>query len=369
MTQQHQHRFIASAAVLTGAAMLVCSAQVADGVRQGLALCGQTLIPSLFPFMVLSIFISRSGASVFLGRLMRPLCRRWLRLPAAFGPVLLMSFLGGYPVGARMLDGMLQRKEATPEEAARFLGFSVCPAPSFAVVTVGAGLLGSAKAGAVLYGCHLFTALLVGGWQARRTKAPALHNTSFQPLPFAPALVEATAAAVEGMLSICGFVLVFSVVLALLQASVIPALASAIAGFTGSFLSARAIAAALCGLLEVTCGIFSCKELEWGTLCLLVPFLVSFGSFSVLCQLSACLHGKGIPMGRLLRGRLIHAALCTLMAAPLLYQMQPALNAMAQAARPLVRSDSILSTLGLLGMCSLFLLSLGNATPKEAKKQ
>jgi len=365
--------FVAVGAAFAGAAMLVCSTQVAEGVQQGLALCSQTLIPSLFPFMALAIFISLSGASVFFSRLLGPLCRRWLRLPEAFGPVLLMGFLGGYPVGARMLGGMLQKGEASSDDAARFLDFSVSPAPSFAIITVGAGLLGNPKAGAVLYGCHLFTALLLGGWQARHSKTPQPCSGAMPtPLPFGAALVQATASAVEGMLSICGFVLIFSVLLSLLQhLGIIPAVAAAAAAFSENTLPTDAISAALCGLLEVTCGIFGCGGLGWGSLCILVPFLVSFGSLSVLCQISACLRGQNIPIGKLLVGRLKHACLCTLMSAPLLYQMQPALDAMAQAARPLARSDSILSTVSLLGMCSLFLLSLkapsANAPQKAVK--
>ncbi|MBP0963378.1 MAG: hypothetical protein J6Q99_03695, partial [Oscillospiraceae bacterium] len=203
---------------LAGVGVLFYSAQVADGVRSGLALCGQTLIPSLFPFMALAVLTGRSAAAQPVCRLLGPFCRRWLRLPQSLAPVLLMSFVGGYPTGARMLSGMIKSGEITPDEAQRLLFFAVSPAPSFAVVAVGCGLLGSARAGAVIYGCHLFTALLLGGRQARRHTTPPAQTEKRPHLPFAAALVESTAAAVEGMLSICGFVLLFSALLALLQA-------------------------------------------------------------------------------------------------------------------------------------------------------
>lgn len=353
--------------VLFAAALLSLSPLTTKGIGQGLSLCGQVLIPSLFPFMALAAFVGRSRAGTFFCRLLGPLCRRWLRLPPQMGPVVLMSFIGGYPVGARMLAAMLDRGEATPEQAQRLLSFAISPAPSFAIVTLGVGLMGSSKAGGILYGCHLFTALLLGGWYARRSKTPqnaATKTTS--PLPFSAALVESTSAAVEGMLSICGFVLLFSVLLSFLQGCGATQLFGQIISFLScGKIGANTAAAALCGLLEITCGVFACRTLSWQAICILLPFLVSFGSLSVLCQVCACLNGRGVSAAALLRGRLVHGFLSTLMAAPLLWQLPPSVEALARPAQPLGSSASVLSSLALLGMCSLFLLGLERPAPTQ----
>jgi hypothetical protein len=207
----------AAGCIGAAAGVLFFSAEAAQGVRSGLTLCGQTLVPSLFPFMALAMLVGRSTAAGPLCRILGPLCRRWLRLPESLAPVLLMSFVGGYPVGAKMISSMIKEGEISTGQARRLLFFAVSPAPSFAIAAVGGSLLGSAKAGAVVYGCHLFTALLLGGWQARKYKMPLPSKKEGKGLPFSAALVESTAAAVEGMLSICGFVLCFSALLALLQ--------------------------------------------------------------------------------------------------------------------------------------------------------
>jgi len=354
----------AAAAVLAaGAGLLGGGAACAGGVRQGLALCGGTLVPALFPFMALAGVLGRSGAQRAFARLTGPLCRRWLRLPEALGPVMLMSFVGGYPVGARMLSGMLARGEVTREDARRCLLFCISPAPSFAAAAVGQGVLGSARAGAVVYACHLGTALLLGRWHARRSPLPPSGaNRGLQTLPWAAALVEGVQGAVEGMLSICGFVLLFSALLGLLEGLGAPAAAGALLHrLSGGLLSPQAGAAACSGVLEITCGVFACRGLGWGELCLLLPFLVSFGSLSVLCQVSACLRGRGIGMGPVLRGRMAHGLLCAAAAAPLLRRMGPALPAWAAAARPLSDPRVVLSSAGLLGLCSLLVLQLGGA--------
>lgn len=346
--------------VLFAGLLLFFSPLASQGISRGLTLCAEVLIPSLFPFMALAVFVGRSRAGVFFGHMLGPLCRRWLRLPKETAPVLLMSFIGGYPVGARMLAGMLCRKEITPEQAQRLLSFSVSPAPSFAIVTLGAGLAGSLPAGVVLYFCHVFTALLLGGWYARRSKVPLGKAAGpCSSLSFSAALVEGVSSAVEGMLSICGFVLLFSTLISFLQASgFVQLFGQIVFPLSKGILDPNAFSAALFGLLEVTCGVFSCRGLAWSSISILLPFLTSFGSLSVLCQISAMLHGYGVSTAALLRGRIVHSCLSALMAAPLLRQMQPAVEVLARPAQPLWGPAPILSTLALLGMCSLFLLNL-----------
>ena len=80
------------------AALLVCMAVLlwqnetaSAAVRQGLALCARSVIPSLFPFFVVVSFAVGCGFFTVLRR---------LGLPVG-AAVFLMGIVGGYPVGAR----------------------------------------------------------------------------------------------------------------------------------------------------------------------------------------------------------------------------------------------------------------------------
>ena len=58
-----------TAALLAATAALVAApSQAIEGAKNGLALCGNVIIPSLFPFLVLAGFLVRSGVSQSLGR-------------------------------------------------------------------------------------------------------------------------------------------------------------------------------------------------------------------------------------------------------------------------------------------------------------
>ena len=69
--------------------------------RDGLALCGNVIIPSLFPFFVLSSLVVELGMSRYLGRLLEGVMAPLFRVGGACSSALALGFVGGYPVGAR----------------------------------------------------------------------------------------------------------------------------------------------------------------------------------------------------------------------------------------------------------------------------
>lgn len=154
--------FWAPLAVMTAAGLLWKTQEVSDGVREGLTRCAAVVIPSLFPFMILAGLISASRVGTVLSRwIARP--AGWLiGLPDSLGAVFLMSFVGGYPVGARMLASMLERREIDRDTAAAALCLCVNAGPSFLISAVGAGMFGSRRAGAFLLIAQVCSALVVG---------------------------------------------------------------------------------------------------------------------------------------------------------------------------------------------------------------
>ena len=134
-----------------GAGLLLFPAQARESVSKSVLTCLSSLVPSLFPFLVLASLGVRSGAGALLGRLLAPLTRHAFRLPAICGAPLLLSFLGGYPAGARGVSLLLEEKQITREQAGRMMAFCVAPGPAFVVTFVGWGHLGEAWNGAGFY--------------------------------------------------------------------------------------------------------------------------------------------------------------------------------------------------------------------------
>ena len=81
------------------AGLLRHSGPVGEAVRQGIALCGRSVIPSLFPFFVTVSFAVACGFFSLL---------RQLRLPLN-AAVFLLGAVGGYPVGGRTVGDQPSR--------------------------------------------------------------------------------------------------------------------------------------------------------------------------------------------------------------------------------------------------------------------
>ena len=76
----------AALALLFTAGLFIKGPEAAGGAVSGLLLCGQIVIPSLFPFMAAALFISKSGLADLMGRLAGPVAPRLFKLPGAAAP-------------------------------------------------------------------------------------------------------------------------------------------------------------------------------------------------------------------------------------------------------------------------------------------
>ena len=148
--------------LLLCAGLILYPKQAAQGVSEGLGICAATIIPTLFPFMVLAQLAVRSGFAERLGRAAAPVFERIFFLPGVCAPVVLMGMTGGYPVGARMAAGLYRAGSIGPEHLNRLLCFCVNAGPSFIISTVGVMLLGSERAGLIMLAAAVASSLTVG---------------------------------------------------------------------------------------------------------------------------------------------------------------------------------------------------------------
>jgi len=342
--------------VLLGVGILADSAAVAQGIRDGLLVCGNVLIPSLFPFMVLSGFISRSGYARILSAPLIPITTKVFKLPAHMGVVVLLSLVGGYPVGARMVAGLLEDGEIDIPTAQRMLCFCVNCGPSFLISAVGVGMLMSKAAGVILFATQTLATLLIGAAVSFRVKPPAGKGKTAANLGGASVFVPAVTGASSSMLTMCAFAVLFSGVLALVRSSGLVALLAGI-------LPAKepVIRAVICGFFEVTSGCLSACALG-GTLGFgLISVFVSFSGLSVLFQIISCFEKVKVSFRRFISARLVHAMLSTAMALPLYRHFCGDQAVLLPGTPPILHADNhtLLVSGCLLAMCSILVLCAG----------
>lgn len=335
--------------------MLAESAAVAQGVRRGLEVCAGVLIPSLFPFMALCGFLSITDYARILSIPLTPLTTRVFKLPKELGVVVLLSLVGGYPVGAKMIASLLEQRRISRETAERMLCFCVNSGPSFLITAVGAGLFLNRTVGVILFATQTAATLLIGWIVSLRVPMPTGKAAPPAGQSAGPAVVAAVSGAIGAMLAMCAFAVLFSGLLALLGTSGASAWLAAVLR-----VDQAVVAAVMSGFLEVTAGCIAASGIGGTAGFALVSAMVSFGGLSVLFQIVSCFDGQPVRFRPLLLARCAHMGISTAMAVPL-YRLLCADQATWLSAQPpALHTDSRTTLLSvcLLGMSAIFTLSI-----------
>lgn len=213
-------KMMSLAAVLAAGTLLLLRPEAAaEAVRDGLSLCARTVIPSLFPFFVVVSLLLRLGLADCLQGVCGPFMGPMFHLRGVCALPLLTGLLGGYPSGAKTAADLYHQGRITRREAELLLGFCDNCGPAFLLGYVGAGVLGNAGAGALLFLIHAVSALLSGMLLCRlcrdRGAVPAGKRRAVRTVSFPQALTASVSGAMQSMLNICAFVVLFRVLAAL----------------------------------------------------------------------------------------------------------------------------------------------------------
>ena len=292
------------------AALLLSSEAAAEGCRASLRVCARLILPSLFPFFVLSSYCTALGLPGLLGHFLAPFAVRLYGISGAGASALFVGLTGGYPAGAACIADMEKNGTVTAAEAERLLAFCNNSGPAFLVGAVGVGVFRSIRAGLLLYAVHIAAALLTGLFFRRRFSAGDAEAPVFlDSADPAAALTQAVRRSVTAILNVCGFVVSFSVLLAVLNSR---GLLSLLCGFLSERLGwalpfSRALIA---GLFELGSGVAAMEGLALTPPSFaLAALLTGWGGLSVHFQTLSLLAGGKAKGALHLTGRLLSASI------------------------------------------------------------
>ncbi len=308
--KQVRDTLVGLALVIAAAGLVAAPGQAIAGAKDGLALCFNVIVPSLFPFFVLSSLVVDLGLAAYLGRALEGLMRPLFRVSGSCAAAVALGFIGGYPVGARTALQLYQQGLCTKTEAERLLSFCNNSGPAFILGVVGAGIFGDSRVGLMLYLTHALASLLVGllfrfyGGSDRR-RAAASQPKPIQAVTVPAAFTGAVARSLQSTLNICAFVVFFAVVLQLLSTyGVFTFLAQllSLAGFQPEW--ARRLVA---GLLELSSGVSSLQDTaQLAGRMSMAAFMLGWAGLSVHCQVLSFLVDSGLSAKTYLAGKLCH---------------------------------------------------------------
>lgn len=265
--------------------------------EKGLGVILRKVIPSVFPYLVLSGLLYRTGLAHRLGRLLGRPFRKIFRLPMTAFPAVLLGVLCGFPVGAKCAVEMYMQGFCTKKEAERIAAFTNFCGPPFILGAIGAGIFGNIGFGWLIFLCQTVVSLLFGFFYRRPKKGEVREGRTFtagkMPSCTFSDFYSAIADATVQMVKIAGFVLFFAVAVGLMTEP-----------FGTFFAKHTLLEGILIGVFEISSGVSAIQE---GTLeaFLSCTLIVGFSGISVFMQVSSLMRDAGLSMKGYLFAHLI----------------------------------------------------------------
>jgi len=240
------------------------------GIEEGITLCIEVLVPSLFLFMALTAYLIASGAASVLAAPLKGLSRFLFRLPPEAMTATLLSVLGGYPIGAGCAAMLYEEGVLSESETAKTAYIAVAAGPGFLINYISRSLLNDPSAGNILLASQAVGVIITGVIVGRSVSSTPLTRRRTISHPDGNALVKAVHTAGYATFSMCATVLLFSAMIEIVLTVADPTAADVLAP-----------------LIEITTG---CRRICAGVPLYITAFCVGFGGIAVHFQIFARLN-------------------------------------------------------------------------------
>jgi sporulation integral membrane protein YlbJ len=290
--------------------------------EDGLSLCFNIILPSLFPFFVLSSLLVELGFARYLGKFLEGLMRPLFNVSGACSLAFALGFIGGYPTGAKTAIAIYEKGLCTKTEGERLLSFCNNSGPAFILGVVGAGVFSSSKAGILLYLAHALASILVGivfrfYGSSRPNSVSRSSESQIETVKLSEAFTKSVSGSFSSILNICAFVIFFSVTIRLMYLfGIIPSIARFLGTLTeGIGGSAEKVELLLTGIIEISSGVWTLRDAAASMRSQLVmaAFMMGWAGISVHCQVLTFIGGSGLSTRTYIGGKMLHAVLSAIL--------------------------------------------------------
>lgn len=335
---------------------LVFPQETAKSVSDGIELCISTVVPSLFPFMVLSqIFVSGVFCEKLASKLGKLTTFLFSLSPLSFS-VILISLVGGYPTGAIVARKLFEDGKISRRDFRHLLLFAVNPSPAFAIGAVGSAMFFSKETGIIIFSSVILSSLILGVFSKivrTENEDDELPNTKSAAVlkPFSKCIVDSITGSGKSILFISFSILFFSAVLSIFD----------------KFFSSKELSMLFGALLEVTCG---CKRCFESYPVEIIAGIIGWGGLCTHFQIMREVILSGLQRSVFFVFRLLHGALSAVICSFLLKIFPNAaqvFSSQVEAVSP--SSGSCLPfSFCLIGMCIILMLGNNKIIARSAGK-
>ena len=266
---------------------------IINTVMESLNIWVKAIIPSLFPFFVISdLLITYNFIDYIPNKIIKYICRL-LNISDSALSILILSMVSGFPSNGRNTHNLYNKGKISKEEASYILMYTHFSSPVFILTTCSLIYLRSEKLGIILLLSHYLSNIIIG-ILFRNVNKPSLDNSTIKEHKsqnFTINLIKSIRSSIDSLLLILGILMVFLII------------SSLIINIIHSNLYTSAI---IRSILEMTLGLKYIASLNISMIHKVILFssILSFGGLSVHMQVMAQIIEDKISCKYYLIGRI-----------------------------------------------------------------
>ncbi len=328
--------------------VLTNSALMFSGIIRGVEVSINVLIPSLYGFMIISAVITQTKLQNILAFPFEWVGKKIFKLDKELFSVYLLSLLGGYPIGAKLIAIKISEGKITAKTGEYMLNFCINCSPAFLITGVGVALLKNINLGVILYtsqvGASIVIGVILGVFQKNIHSVDKSENKSKKSL--SEILVSSVNDMTKAMLTICSFVIAFWAFFPFVD--ILP--------IEEKFLFV------IKGFLEVSYGCYEIISYSFSNEVLMICAFTAFGGICVIMQIAALISGSGIKLKYFLVSQVFYTLLSVIFCFGLLKLFPQVTDVFAMANEYVVKGYSVSP------IASVFMIVLGILLLSFSKK-
>lgn len=283
--------------------IFLLSDQVMDTVIFSFDIWKNNIVPSLFPFFILSEFLIQFGFVEWISKFFSPIMNKLFKTSGKTAFIFIMSLLSGFPSNAKYTYELYKNGDIDELEATKILLFTHFSNPLFIIGTVSI-FLGSKKAGLIVLSSHYFSNIILGilfrNWICTNHTSSDFEKDYQIRLKnrkrFGVLLKDAVMNTINTLLMILGTVTVFLIITTIINQNI--KLNIGIQSFFN-------------GVFEMTQGLkyISMTNMELIRKAILSAMILSFGGLSVHMQVLSIIGDTKIKYQPYFIARLLHSVI------------------------------------------------------------
>ena len=255
----------------------------------------KNIVPTILPIYIIVDLLLNYNSIYYLSLLFGFFMEKVFKLKKETSFVFLLSIISGFPSNSKYIKNLLDEKIINEKEASKLLTFTHFSNPLFIIESIGISFLNNKKIGIIILICHYITNLIIGiinrNYYVNFDKVQDIKKNKTS---FIICLTNSIYNTVKILFLLLGIITFFMIITAIIKAN---------------FNFNPIISNVLCGLLEMTQGIFyiANENIAVNIKASIITFFLSFGGLSIHMQVFSILNNYKLMYFDYLLSRIIHA--------------------------------------------------------------